>query len=205
MVPTVFSIGHSNHDIGSFIRLLKIYDIGAVADVRSHPYSRFAPQYSRENLKISLADANISYVFLGAELGARSDDPACYEHGRVQYDRLAKQPIFNTGIQRIIEGAKRYRIAIMCAEKEPADCHRTLLVGRVLFESGVHVDHIHADATHESHEQLETRLLTMCHLPSGDMFRTKEQFIDDAYRIQAQRVAYLDEDMDNTDNKVAIA
>lgn len=204
MTPTVFSIGHSNHDIDNFIRLLRSHGITAIADVRSHPYSRFASQYSREALKAFLAEAGIAYVFLGTELGARSDDPACYLEGRVQYDRLAKQPCFGSGIRRIAEGGRRFRIALMCAEKDPADCHRALLVGRALFESGICVTHIHASGGLENQEQLETRLLALCHLPDGDMFKSREQFIADAYYIQAQRVAYLNEDMENI-TKVAAA
>lgn len=195
MMPAVYSVGHSNHDINTFIGLLKRHDISAIADVRSHPYSRFVPQYSRESLKASLTSAGISYVFLGKELGARSDNPECYLHGRVQYDRLAKQSVFNAGIQRVTEGMNRYRIALMCAEKDPLDCHRALLVGRALFDKGVPVNHIHANATLESHEQLESRLLALCKLPEGDMFKARELFVAEAYFIQGQRVAYLDEDM----------
>ncbi|SEL32390.1 DUF488 family protein [Nitrosovibrio tenuis] len=194
-MTAVYSIGHSNHDINTFIALLKRYDISALADVRSHPYSRFAPQYSRETLKVSLADAGIAYVFLGKELGARSDDPACYLHGKVQYDRLAKQPGFRTGIQRINEGMNRYSIALMCSEKDPLDCHRALLVARNIFDSGISIDHIHADGVLESHEHLESRLLAICKLPEGDMFKAREQFVAEAYFIQGQRVAYQDEAM----------
>ncbi|ODT79809.1 MAG: hypothetical protein ABS69_06990 [Nitrosomonadales bacterium SCN 54-20] len=201
----IYSIGHSNHDINTFIKLLKLHGISALADVRSHPYSRFVPQYSREALKASLAEAQIAYVFLGKELGVRSDDPACYIEGKVQYDRLAKQPIFSAGIHRIIKGMNRYRIALMCAEKDPIDCHRALLVARNLVDSDISVDHIHADGALESHGHLESRLLAMYKLPERDMFSARSEIIADAYFIQEQRVAYYDEAMGQEEKKQTTA
>lgn len=132
----LFTIGHSNHEIEAFIELLRRHRVSALGDVRSHPYSRFVPQYSREPLKAALAQAGVSYVFLGKELGGRSEDPACYRQGKVQYDGLARQPRFAAGIRRVMEGMQRCNIALMCAEKDPLECHRSLLVARKLFEAG---------------------------------------------------------------------
>lgn len=195
MKSALYTIGHSNHEIAAFIDLLRQQGITALCDVRSHPYSRFVPQYSREPLKAALAAAGIAYVFLGKELGARSENPACYKQGRVQYERLAKEPIFLEGIDRVIQGMERYRIALMCAEKDPIECHRALLVARKLFESGIPVNHILADGSLESHENMESRLLAVCKLPEGDMFKSKEEFVADAYSMQGERVAYQDEAM----------
>ena len=117
-----------------------------------------------------LADAGIAYTFLGRELGARSDNPACYQEGKVQFDRLAQEPIFAEGIGRVIQGMQRYRIALLCAEKDPLDCHRALLVARKLSETGITISHIHADGVLESHQALESRLLAACKLPAGDLF-----------------------------------
>jgi len=191
----VYSIGHSNHEIRNFIWLLHRHNINALADVRSYPYSRFSPQYSKEKLKSALADAGIAYVFLGKELGARSDNPDCYLNGKVQYDLLAEQDIFKEGIDRIHEGSKRFRIALMCAEKDPLECHRALLVSKILYQSGVPVNHIHADASLETHEQFESRLIASCKLPENDMFKSREHFIAEAYAIQGERAAYFDESM----------
>jgi uncharacterized protein (DUF488 family) len=172
MKSALYTIGHSNHEITAFTNLLRKQGITALCDVRSHPYSRFVPQYSREPLKAALVASGIAYVFLGKELGARSENPACYKQGRVQYDRLAKEPIFLEGVDRVMQGMGRYRIALMCAEKDPVECHRALLVARKLFESGFLVNHILADGSLESHENLESRLLAVCKLPEGDMFKT---------------------------------
>lgn len=195
MSSVLYTIGHSNHSIESFISLLKRHEVTAIGDVRSHPYSRFVQQYSQEQLKASLTTAGIAYVFLGKELGARSENPACYKQGRVQYVRLAKEPIFLEGIERVKQGLTRYRIALMCAEKDPIECHRALLVARKLFESGIPVNHILADGSLESHESMESRLLVTCKLPEGDMFKSREEFVADAYLLQGERVAYQDESM----------
>src|ERR1700721_3937551 len=104
----LFTIGHSNHPIDTFIALLQRHGVTAVGDVRSHPYSRYAPQYSRDPLKAALAQMDIAYVFLGKELGARSKDPGCYKQGKVQYDRLARQPQFAEGKTGATEGRKRH-------------------------------------------------------------------------------------------------
>ena len=191
----LFTIGHSNHPIEAFIALLQRYGVTAVGDVRSHPYSRYAPQYSRDPLKAALAQMDIAYVFLGKELGARSKDPGCYKQGKVQFDCLARQPQFADGITRVTEGMKQHCIALMCAEKDPLDCHRTLLVARKLHEAGVEMSHIHADGSLENHRTLESRLLEVCKLPEADMFKQRNEFISEAYAIQGERVAYQDDNM----------
>jgi uncharacterized protein (DUF488 family) len=191
----LLSIGHSNHSIEAFLGLISSRGVTAICDVRSSPYSRFAPQFSREALKLTLTNVGIAYSFLGKEFGARSDNPLCYKGGKVQYDLLAKQQVFADGIARVTEGMKRFQIAFMCAEKNPIECHRALLVARSFFERGVPVSHIHADGSLESHEQLESRLLVLCKLPAGDMFKSRAEFVAEAYAIQGERVAYQDEEM----------
>ena len=204
MSTMVYTIGHSNHDIQVFIGLLRRHDVTALVDVRSHPYSRYVPQYSREALKDELTKAGISYVFLGKELGVRSDNPACYRMGKVQYDLLAKEPGFADGIQRILQGMERYRIALMCAEKDPLNCHRALLVARTLYEQGVAVSHIHADGRLENHQDLESRLLATCKLPEGDLFKDRSQFVCEAYTIQGARVAYQDDAKEQVEETAAL-
>ena len=195
MTSTLYTIGHSRHDIQTFIGLLQRQGITALADVRSHPYSRHAPQYCHAALKSALSQAGIAHVFLGRELGARSRNPACYENGKVQYHRLAEEPAFLEGIDRIYQGMSQYRIALMCAEKDPIACHRALLVARVFHEAGIEVLHIQAHGALETHHDLESRLLALHQLPEGDLFRSRKECAAEAYRIQAERVAYRDETM----------
>lgn len=199
----LYTIGHSNHDMSIFVGLLRLHGVTALVDVRSHPYSRYVPQYSREPLKAALTDAGIAYVFLGKELGARSNNSACYIRGKVQYDRLAKEPCFAEGLKRVMQGMERYNIALMCAEKDPLDCHRALLVARKLFEAGIAVSHIHANGSLELHQAMESRLLALCKLPEGDMFKSREEFIAEAYAIHGERVAYQDETMEHGERVTA--
>ena len=172
---TVLTIGHSNHSLEAFMELLCRHRVTALADVRSAPWSRFNPHFNREPLALALKARGIRYVYLGRELGGRSDDPDDYEDGNIRYDRLARTDRFKDGLDRVARGATEHRIALMCAEKEPLDCHRTLLVGRALDVRGVKVAHILADGRLEPHTMAMDRLLARCNLdPEGDLFRRQQ-------------------------------
>ncbi len=190
MNELVFTIGHSTHTLELMIALLCQHKITAVCDVRSKPYSRMNPQFNREAFKQHLKIVGISYVFLGEELGARSADPSTYIRGKVQYERLALTQPFQRGLSRIRDGMNRYRIALMCAERDPLTCHRSLLVARQLARLGVEVQHIHADGRLESQAEAMERLVRQLNLPQSDMFRSHADILEDAYRIQAGHIAY---------------
>jgi uncharacterized protein (DUF488 family) len=194
-MSVLFTVGHSTHPIEVFVRLLRQHGITALADVRSHPYSRHFPQYSQEALKAALAKEQIAYVFLGKELGARSDNPGCYHQGKVQYELLAQEPQFGVGLGRLRMGMERFRIALMCAEKDPLDCHRAVLVARRVYEVGIPVEHIHADGHLEKHAEMEARMLDLLKMSDADMFRSREEILVDAYRIRGEQIAYEDEAM----------
>lgn len=189
----VLTIGHSTHTAEAFIALLLRHGVGAVADVRSSPFSRFNPQFNREALENSLKENGIRYVFLGRELGARSEDRSCYVEGRVQYGRLAKTPLFQSGLDRVLQGATRYRIVLMCAEKEPLECHRTLLVAKALAERGVQVIHILGNGNLETHDAAMNRLLELTGVPKTDLFRTNDQLLAEALARQEENIAYVDD------------
>ncbi len=190
----VFTVGHSNHTLDHFLSLLTQHQVTALADVRSSPYSRFNPQFNREKLATSLRNIGIKYVYLGSQLGGRSDDASCYEHGRIRYERLARKPEFEEGIKRVIAGAENYRIALTCAEKEPLSCHRTLLVGHELTKRGIPVRHILSDGSIESHENAMTRLLTQLDLlTKDDLFvrsKKRNELISEAISYQTERVGH---------------
>lgn len=190
MGQPVFSIGHSTHSVEHLLGLLKQHSITAICDVRSQPYSRMNPQFNREPLRDALRAEGIAYVFLGKELGARSDDRSCYRDGQVQYDLLAATDSFRQGLKRVREGSEKYRVALMCAEKDPLQCHRTILVSRHLVVEGIDVCHILADGTVEPHEKSIDRLMNQLRLPQSDMFRSREEIVADAYRIQGEAIAY---------------
>lgn len=187
----VLTIGHSNHSLETFVALLKRHQVTAVVDVRSVPFSRFNPQFNKESLERSLRQQQIHYVFLGRELGARSDDPTCYVDGRVRYDLLARTGVFVAGIERVIHGAERYRLALMCAEREPLECHRTLLVARALEKRGLQVAHILSDGTLESNAHAMNRLLDLTGLPHEDLFRSWEELVEEALSRQESKIAHV--------------
>lgn len=196
MTDAVYTIGHSTHSVERLIGLLQSQAVTAVCDVRSQPYSRMNPQFNREPLRQALRAADIKYVFLGKELGARSEDRSCYRNGQVQYDLLAATDLFKHGIERVKEGARSYRVALMCAEKEPLECHRTVLVSRWLFEAGLPIKHILGDGRVEEHAHAIERLIAKLRIPAGDMFRSNDVVIREAYTRQGEQIAYREEASD---------
>jgi uncharacterized protein (DUF488 family) len=196
--PRVLTVGHSNHSDEFFIALLKQHSVTTIADVRSAPFSKFAPHFSKVPLRNTLKAEGIKYAFLGRELGARSTDPACYIDGQVQYDRLAQTDLFHAGLDRLVRGVSSERVAILCTEKDPLDCHRTLLVARSLVALGLIVDHILADGSLESYDDSMQRLLEKTGQPPPDFFTTADQRIDKALRHQEARIAYVDKELVRT-------
>ena len=190
----VYTVGHSNHSPRAFLALLKSPAIKALVDVRSAPYSGYTPHFNHDALKDMLESQCIDYIFLGEELGGRPRDRSCYdESGRVQYDRVAETDAFEDGIGRVIYRANDGPIALMCTEKDPLECHRTLLVARQLAEMGLDVQHILADGKLESYAESIDRLLNMLKLPpNGDLFRSRDEVVEEALSLQAQKVAYVE-------------
>lgn len=185
----IHTIGHSNHPIGHFLKLLQSQGVTLLADVRSTPYSRFNPQFRRDALAESLAAQSIEYLFLGEELGARSKDPSCYDDGRVSYRKLATTDLFRRGIDRLLTAAKSHTVAIMCAEKDPLDCHRTILVARELVKRGETVGHILASGELEPHEQAMERLRKKLKIEPADLFGGDMN--EQAYELRGQQIAYV--------------
>lgn len=191
----IFTVGHSNHPPEMFINLLLRHGVDEVADVRSAPYSRYTPHFNHEPLQRTLDDIGVAYTYLGGELGGRPADRSCYDaEGRVQYDRVAETDLFDDGVRRIIRAADERHVALLCTEKEPLECHRTLLVARALVERDVAVAHILADGSLEDYDAAVSRLIDVHKLPPhGDMFRTRADVIAEALSRQAQKFAYVAE------------
>ena len=191
----VFTVGHSNHPLEAFINLVVRHGIDEVADVRSAPYSRYTPHFNYDPLQQALDDIGIAYAYLGGELGGRPADRSCYDSdGRVLYDRIAETTQFDDGIRSVIRAAAERRVALLCTEKEPLECHRTLLVARALAERGLPIAHILADGGLESHDDAMARLVEAHKLPpNGDMFRSRDDVIAEALERQACKFAYVGE------------
>ncbi len=190
----IYTVGHSTQPFERFLRLLRKNQITAVADVRSSPYSRYAPQFNKENLKIELKKEDVAYVFLGAELGARSDDNSCYVGNTVSYERLAQTSLFRRGIQRLEDGSARHSVAVMCSEQDPTHCHRTILVSKTLSERGFEVNHILGDGKLETHRETMLRVLDTLrpreNMFAGNMLFSEKEQIELAYKEGEKKIAY---------------
>lgn len=191
MANQIFTIGHSNHTTEKFLSLLRQHGITTIADVRSSPRTRVNPDFSQPFIERVLNEAGIRYLFLGEELGARSSDESCYEKGIVRYDRLAKQSLFQNGLDRIEMDSDHDTLALLCAENDPLQCHRCILVSRYLVDRKLPVTHILADGATETHPQAILRLKHSLGLATQrDMFKTDDELTDLAYSLQEEKIAY---------------
>ena len=151
---SLFTVGHSNHSAEAFVNLLAHHTIELLADVRSQPYSRYSPQFNRENLAASLKQAGVAYTFMGESLGGRPNQVDLYDPGqeRPNYARQRETSLYQQGIARLIELASARRTAIMCSEGDPEQCHRTLLILPSLLAADVAVYNILPDGHLEEAE-----------------------------------------------------
>lgn len=186
----LYTIGYAKHSLESFVATIRKLGIDAIADVRSVPFSSFAPSFNRDSLSNYLKLNNIQYVFLGNECGARIDDPTCYNNGKVDYKLVAKHKKFQSGLSRIVKGSKENTIALMCAEKDPINCHRMILVCRNLDKMGIEIFHILDSDIVESQSESEHRLLKVFKLNQLELFHSKNDQLDRAYDKQGERIAY---------------
>jgi uncharacterized protein (DUF488 family) len=155
---TIFSIGHSNQSIETFLALLRQHEIQVLVDVRSSPYSKYVPHFNSTKLAVAVEQADIEYKFMGQELGGRPDGDEFYDvDNHVLYKRVAESSIFLKGIQRLIDIGGASRTAIMCSEEDPAICHRHLLIGPILTEQGVDLVHIRGDGHLQNEEEINSR------------------------------------------------
>jgi uncharacterized protein (DUF488 family) len=184
----LLTIGHSNLPAERFMALLTSAGVTAIADVRSVPFSRWCPWFSGKALAERLAGEQIAYVALGDALGGRPSDPKLYRDGIADYEAMAARPEFAAGLARVMDASARQRVCLLCAEREPLDCHRCLLVGRALCERGLTLGHIRPDGSIEPHTATEERLLAVAG-GEADLFRGSADRLAHAYRRRAQAVA----------------
>lgn len=199
-MTAIHTIGHSNHEIDTFISLLRLHGVSAIADVRSHPTSRRFPQFDKKALQASLVAAGIRYVYLGEGLGARPRDPACYVKGKAEFDRIRATGGFMEALARLRRGAQVYRICLMCAERDPADCHRTWLVAQTLHDAGETVTHILADGTREPHDVLLRRVAD-ADFGTASLFGDEAEIFMAVARREAERVAYRPENQEGEEER----
>ncbi len=189
MSQPLYTIGHSNHPVERFIELLRQHQIESVVDVRSHPYSQYCAQFNRESLDTTLDAAGIRYAFFGNELGARTEDGACYQAGRVVYSRLAETQAFRAGLSGLRTTMNARRVVLMCSEKDPLTCHRMILICRQIRAETDLVRHILESGEIETQSEAEIRLLAHLRL-TPSLFESEEELIELAYDRQGERIAY---------------
>jgi uncharacterized protein (DUF488 family) len=160
---TIFTIGHSNHPIERFVALLRDAGVRLLADVRSTPYSRRFPQFNRERLWDSLKAAGIDYRHVGDALGGKP------RGGARDYVAMARAPAFVAALDAVMEESDRRPLALMCAEREPLDCHRTILVSRHLATRGAEITHLLADGGREARADIEAKLLAWYERRTGPL------------------------------------
>ena len=193
MSNQLFSIGYATKPIEIFIEQLKQYRIDVIADVRSVPFSKVFHDYNQDRLKLHLVNSGFKYVYLGEELGPRSKDPAHYDScGQVQFADLMQSDLFLEGITRVQTGiSKGYRIALMCAEKDPANCHRSTLIAYYLkHQLQQDIPHIQHDGKLEQQNELEARLMNLNEV-QPDMLTGYEESMKIAYELQLKKTSYI--------------
>ncbi len=154
----VWTVGHSNHDLETLLTLMRRHEIAHLIDVRSHPYSRYAPHFNRDELQASIEECGIRYTFLGSALGGRPRREDQFDaDGHALYDRMATEPAFSEAIDAILRGASERRIALLCSCGTPHECHRRLLVGKVLCDRGAELRHILPDGDVLSERSVQLR------------------------------------------------
>jgi len=140
---SLYSIGHGNKSIETLVEELNFFGINYLIDIRSKPYSKYSPQFNQNSLKFSLIEKDIKYTFMGDILGGLPEDPTCYTNGHVDYEKLKEKDFFKTGLQRLVTAHnKKIKVAIMCSESKPEECHRTKLIGEELKTYGITLNHI---------------------------------------------------------------
>ncbi|MCB0857318.1 MAG: DUF488 domain-containing protein [Solirubrobacterales bacterium] len=155
----VYTLGHGNRTTDEFVELLQSRQIEYAIDVRSFPYSKYFPDFNQEQLQRRLMSVGIGYLFLGAELGGRPDDPTVYVDGRVDYGLAAQRAHFIEGIDRVLAADRGgHRVCLVCSEKRPETCHRTKLVAEELRKRDCRVTHIDESGTDRSQDAVMARI-----------------------------------------------
>jgi uncharacterized protein (DUF488 family) len=192
---TIFTIGHSNLEPSDFLALLARVKIEIVADVRSLPQSSRFPQFGQAPLENLLRSEEIAYRFFGEELGGRPDDPAAYfDDGRVNYRARRRSFAFQTGLERLLKLAQEKAVALLCAEEDPLDCHRFLMISPELVAVGAPPVHIRKGGSLETQEAAENRLLAshgFAGVAANTLFpEARAEALEKAYELQAARAAF---------------
>lgn len=157
--PTLHSIGYGARTLDELVAALKVHRIEYLLDVRSSPYSKFKPEFTKEVLEAALKARGIRYVFMGDTLGGQPRDPDCFTDGKVDYEKVRRQPFFQAGLERLRKAhEQRLRAALTCSEGRPEQCHRSKMIGEALAAAGIPILHIDEDGRLLTQTQVMDRL-----------------------------------------------
>lgn len=198
---SLFTIGHSTHTQEYFLGLLRQHNIDYVLDVRSSPFSKFASQFNKDVIEEYLKKNNIVYCHMGKFFGARPTDRALYcAEGYLDFEKARASELFKKGLDNVMLGlASGHNISFMCTEKDPFDCHRTIMVSRGFELNGVSVQHIHADGHLETQDEINIRLLDNLEKKENvdihqislfEQPKSDKEWLEDAYRLRNKEIGY---------------
>jgi uncharacterized protein (DUF488 family) len=197
MINTVYTIGYSGFSIDDFVETIKDHNISLVVDIRSSPFSKHFPEYNKGSLEIYLKKNNIFYCNYAVEFGARQNDRKYYcNEGYLDFEVFSKSEQFLQGINKLCNRMEQnYTFVLLCAEKDPICCHRTILVARAFFERGYNVVHLLTNGKTITQQEVNTRLLEK-YYPTRDQISLFESIQDDdtllkaAYKKQNAEIGY---------------
>ena len=197
MGKTIYTIGYSGFSLVDFIQELRNHNINVVIDVRSYAYSERYPDYNKTTIEKSLNKAGIYYKNYAKEFGARQDNMAFYSsEGYLDFDIFSKSEQFQNGVTKIVDSTEKgYKIVFMCAEKEPIQCHRTILVARAFDKLGFSVIHLMPKGITKNQRQIDEELLKKYFPNIGQMTlfddqMSDEECLDAAYKKQNEQIGY---------------
>lgn len=197
MEKFVFTIGHSNHEPEYFLQLLEAHGVNCVVDVRSVAASARNPGFNKKPLEAFLGRHDIRYLHFEQGFGARQENPALHnENGQVDFEKVQHAAAFHEAVRRLEAGLEKgFRVALMCSEADPLDCHRFSMISRFLQQQGFTVCHILKDASLADHPALEVELLEKYRkkLPEPSLFEPEigaDERLRVAYRLHNKDIGW---------------
>ena len=192
----IFTIGYAGFEIDHFIKVIKEYQINSLIDVRSSPFSKYYSEYNKPLLQKTLQERGIIYRNYNREFGARQDDKMYYPNGYLDFSMFTRSMMFIEGMQKIIKAIPLgYRFVLMCSEKDPITCHRSIMIGKAFFNNGVSINHILSDGRIITQSEIETRLVDM-YYPDRDQLTlfgeqlSFEEMVKNSYKYQNEKIGY---------------
>lgn len=196
MIDTIYTIGYAGYEIEAFMEELHRYHVSVLLDVRSSPYSSFYQDYNRETLEHTLRSQHIYYRNYAREFGARQPEHSYYPKGYLDFQLYTASPPFQDGVRKVEDSMEKgYCFALMCAEIDPIECHRAILVARAFARHGYEVLHLRPQMPPIPHQDLEAQLLDL-YFPDRDQFvlgqpmRDEKELLQEAYCLQNEKIGY---------------